>query len=83
MRRSHSREFAISLVLVISCEPVKVESDSRNFSEEQHVKTIIGIPCSNTLAVSLMGNQTVHEDSLKYKYKLSLKVWLRQNKYMY
>ena len=30
-------EFAISLVLVISCEPVKVESESRNFSEEQRV----------------------------------------------
>ena len=52
-------EFAISLVLVISCEPVKVESESRNFSEEQRVyitclqmaiKTIIGIPCSNILA---------------------------------
>ena len=53
-------EFAISLVLVISCEPVKVESESRNFSEEQHVylaclqmaiKTIIEIPCSNILAM--------------------------------
>ena len=52
-------EFAISLVLVISCEPVKVESESRNFSEEQHVyvaclqmaiTTITGIPCSNILA---------------------------------
>ena len=52
-------EFAISLVLVISCEPVKVESESRKFSEEQHVyvaclqmaiKTITGIPCSNILA---------------------------------
>ena len=51
--------FAISLVLVISCEPVKVESESLNFSEEQHVyitclqialKTIIRIPCSNILA---------------------------------
>ena len=30
-------EFAISLVLVILCKPVKVESESRNFSEEQHV----------------------------------------------
>ena len=30
-------EFAISLVLVISCEPVKVESESRKFSEEQCV----------------------------------------------
>ena len=25
-------EFTISLVLVVSCEPVKVESESRNFS---------------------------------------------------
>ena len=32
-------EFANSLVLVISCEPVKVESISRNFLEEQHVFT--------------------------------------------
>ena len=79
-------EFAVSLVLVISCEPVKVESESRNFSEEQHIlpiaiKTIIGIPCSNILAnvyiyyigtslFSLMGNQTIHEDSFKYKLKL-------------
>ena len=31
------REFAISLVLVISCEPVKVDGESRNFSEEQRV----------------------------------------------
>ena len=31
------REFAISLVLIISCEPVKVEIESRNFSEEQRV----------------------------------------------
>ena len=33
------REFAIGLVLVISCEPVKVEKESRNFSalEAQHV----------------------------------------------
>ena len=30
-----------------------------------------------------MGNQTVHEDSFKYKYKLSLKIWLSQNIYMY
>ena len=32
-------EFAISLVLVISCEPVNVETESRNFSdlEAQHV----------------------------------------------
>ena len=32
-------EFAISLVLVISCEPVNVEIESRNFSalEEQLV----------------------------------------------
>ena len=30
-------EFVISLVLVISCEPVKVESESRNFSGEQRV----------------------------------------------
>ena len=80
-------EFAISLVLVISCEPVKVDSESRNISEEQRVlpmaiKTIIGIPCSNILAnvyiyyirtspFSLMGNQTVHEDCFKYKLKLS------------
>ena len=44
----------MSLVLAILCEPVKVESESRNFSEEQCVqmaiKTIIGIPCSNILA---------------------------------
>ena len=48
------REFAISSLLVISCEPVKVESESRNFSEEQRVyvaclqmaiKTITGMPC--------------------------------------
>ena len=43
-------EFAISLVLVILCEPVKVESGSRNFSEDQRVKTIIGVLCSNILA---------------------------------
>ena len=30
-----------------------------------------------------MGNQTVHEDSFKYKYKLSLKNLLSQNKYIY
>ena len=32
-------EFAISLVLVISCEPVSVETESRNFSalEGQHI----------------------------------------------
>ena len=57
------------------------------------IKTIIGIPCSKILAnmciyigtspFSLMGNQTVHEDSFKYKYKLSYKIWLSQNKYMY
>ena len=53
------RGFAISLVLVISCELVKVESESLNFSETQPVyitclqialKTIIGIPCFNILA---------------------------------
>ena len=48
-------EFAISLVLVISSEPVKVESESSNFSEDQRVlqtaiKAIIKIPCSNILA---------------------------------
>ena len=31
------REFAIGLVLVILCEPVKVETESRNFSEAQRV----------------------------------------------
>ena len=33
------REFAISLVLVISCEPVNVETENRNFN-----KTIIPFP---------------------------------------
>ena len=78
-------EYAISLVLVISCEPVKVESESRNFSEEQRVyrwqlKQASGFPVPiflptciyiGTLPFSLIGNQTVHEDSFKYKYKLS------------
>ena len=31
------REFAISLIPVISYEPVKVDCGSRNFSEEQRV----------------------------------------------
>ena len=35
------------------------------------------------LPFSLMCIQTVHEDSFKYKYKLSWKIWLSQNKYMY
>ena len=80
------REFAISLVLVNSCEPVKVESESRNFSSEftdgnkkrsslfqyfAYVYIFIG-----TSLFLFMGNQTVHEDSnnvtgFKYKYKLS------------
>ena len=39
------REFAVSLVLVILCEPVNVETESRNCSalEANH-------PCSNILA---------------------------------
>ena len=61
-------EFAISLVLVISCEPVIVETESRNFSdlEAQHA-------CSNILAYVhiyigtspfwLMDDQTEHEES--------------------
>ena len=73
-------EFAISLVLVISCVPVKVESEveisrkSRAFTDGN--KNIY--PCSNIFASvyislsSLMGNQTVNEDSnnitcIKYK----------------
>ena len=42
-------ELAISFVLLISCEPVKVESE-RNLSEVQRVYKCIGIPCSNILA---------------------------------
>ena len=73
-------EIAISLVLVISCEPVKVESESRNFSEEQRVEnnhwdSLFQYSCHHvyigTLPFSLMGNQTVHKDSFKYKYMLS------------
>ena len=77
--------FAISLVLVISCEPVKVESERRNFLEEQHlyrsaIKQSFGflvpifLPTCiyiGTSPFSLMGKQTVHEDNFKYKYKLS------------
>ena len=40
-------EFAISLVLVISCEPVKVESESRNWKSSEFIegnKTIIPVP---------------------------------------
>ena len=39
MRRDHSRVLAISLVLVTLCEPVNVETESKNFSalEGQHV----------------------------------------------
>ena len=69
-------EFAISLVLVISLEPVNVETESRNFSalEAQRVyrcKTIIPVPIF--LHTCMMGDQTVHEDSnnpthFKYKY---------------
>ena len=74
-------EFAISLVLVISCEPVKVESASRNFNQPR-LRIYIHI---GTSPFSLMGNQTVHEDSnnatcFKYKYKLSLIVWLLKPK---
>ena len=32
MRRDNSREFAINLVLLNLCEPVKVKTESRNFS---------------------------------------------------
>ena len=41
-------EFAISLVLVILCEPVKVESESRNFSGTDGNKN--NHSCSNILA---------------------------------
>ena len=34
-------EFAISLVLVFSCKPVKDESESRNFSEERSLQMAI------------------------------------------
>ena len=30
-------EIAISLILVISCEPVKIESESRKFLEEKRI----------------------------------------------
>ena len=47
-------EFAISLVLVISCEPVNVETESRKFSalEAQRVYRwqLNNQPCSNVLA---------------------------------
>ena len=33
MHGDHSLEFALRLVLVISCEPVYVETESRNFSD--------------------------------------------------
>ena len=80
-------KFAISLVLVISCEPVNVETESKNFSALKRSmftdgnKTIISVPvflptCIGTLTFLLMGDKTVHEDSnnmtpFKYKYKLS------------
>ena len=38
------REFAISLVLVISCEPVKVESEVRAACLQMAIKTIIPVP---------------------------------------
>ena len=41
-------EFAISLVLVILCEPAKVESESRNFSGTDGNKN--NHSCSNILA---------------------------------
>ena len=63
-------EFAISLVFVISCIPVDVETESRKFST---LKVQRVYPCSNILAYAyiyigtspfgLMGDQTVHEDS--------------------
>ena len=75
---------AINLVLVISYEPVKVESESRNFSQEQRKdgkkKESSGFPVpiflpkrinKGTSPFSLMGNPTVHEESFKNKYKLS------------
>ena len=67
-------EFAISLVLVILCEPVKVESESRNFSKSSmftggnknnNQDSLFKYSCQGTSPFSLMGNQTVHEDSFK------------------
>ena len=77
-------EFAIWLVLVISCESVNVETESRNFSdlEAQHDKTIIPVPIFLPMCIYigtwlfwLMGDQTIHEDSnnvTRFKYKYTL-----------
>ena len=77
-------EFAISLVLVISCEPVKVESEIGNSQKKSafadgnknnHRDSLFQYYCQSvyigTLQFSLMGNPTVHDNSFKYKYKRS------------
>ena len=82
------REFAISLVLVISCEPVNVETESRNFSalKAQRVyrmaikqSSLFQYSCLRafigTSPFGLMHDQTVDEDSnnvTRFKYKYKL-----------
>ena len=54
-------EFAISLVLVISCEPVNVETECRNFSALKHRmftngnKTIIPVYMHRDMAILIDG----------------------------
>ena len=54
-------EFAISLVLVISCEPVKVETESRNFSA-QHVYKL-SMSDGNEWHASLFQNSGLHAEA--------------------
>ena len=79
----NSREIAFNLVCVILCEPVNVETESRNFSAFKAFtdanKTIMILPVPifftyvhKDITVLILGFQTVHEDSNNvncFKYK--------------